>query len=113
MCECLSSKLDHCVLMRIKSGEECWHTAYDCMLEEEVLFCIIPRILPADNPQAAETCSHIGLKGNYFCRRCKAGGSREYKESEEGYHQLFSVCIFFSQMSDYSHTLQSLEYCVQ
>ncbi|KAI0069604.1 hypothetical protein K474DRAFT_1750865, partial [Panus rudis PR-1116 ss-1] len=71
-------------------GENNWHETYDCELNEEVMFRIIPRLLPADNPQQSETCSHIGLKGNFFCRRCGVGGKNEVKESNEGYHALFS-----------------------
>ena len=65
--------------------------AYDCALQQDIIFRVMPHIKPADNPQQAETCSHIGLKGNYFCRRCKVGGTAEKKESEEGYHSLFTV----------------------
>ncbi|KAJ8503094.1 hypothetical protein ONZ45_g11160 [Pleurotus djamor] len=66
-----------------------WHPAYDCELEQDILFQIIPHILPADNPQQAELSSHIGLKGNYFCRRDSVGGSSQEKESTEGYNTLF------------------------
>ncbi|EPQ51029.1 hypothetical protein GLOTRDRAFT_108312 [Gloeophyllum trabeum ATCC 11539] len=63
----------------------------DALLEkiEEIIFRILPYIYPADNPQQSETCSHIGMHGNLFCRRCKVGGSAEEKESSEGYQALF------------------------
>ena len=44
----------------------------------------------------AETCSHVGLKCNYFCRTCDVGGSIKFKQSDEGYESLFHVCYFFS-----------------
>ncbi|EPQ52923.1 hypothetical protein GLOTRDRAFT_46299 [Gloeophyllum trabeum ATCC 11539] len=58
-----------------------WYTAYDCVLGEEIIFRILPHIFPADNPQQSETCSHIGMHGNLFCRRCKVGGGADDKES--------------------------------
>ncbi|KAH8100336.1 hypothetical protein BXZ70DRAFT_973011 [Cristinia sonorae] len=70
-------------------GKSKWHKTYDCTLNTVVRFRILPRIEPADNPQQSETCSHIGLKGNFFCRRCMVGGTNEQKESDEGYHALF------------------------
>ncbi|KAI0037418.1 hypothetical protein FA95DRAFT_1507003, partial [Auriscalpium vulgare] len=50
------------------------------------------------NPQASELCSHIGMHGNKYCRRCDIGGTREHKESNEGYTSLFEVCIFIMLM---------------
>ncbi|KAH9947059.1 hypothetical protein B0H21DRAFT_856845 [Amylocystis lapponica] len=72
------------------TGEDRWHSAYDCHLEQEILFRIIVHVLPADNPQQSEHCSHIGSKGNFSCRRCKAGGTSEVRESNEGYKAMFS-----------------------
>lgn len=82
------SKLDTDSTLR---GKDWWHEVYDCEYEEEVLFQIIPRVLPADNPQVSETCSHIDLKGNFFCRCCMVDGTNEYKESNLGYSALFQV----------------------
>lgn len=76
-------------------GPDHWHTAFDCSLMDEIVFWIIPHVLPADNPQQSETCSHIGLKGNLFCRHCKAGGPDEQRESDAGYEALFLVCFSF------------------
>ncbi|KAJ7266270.1 hypothetical protein C8J57DRAFT_1069087 [Mycena rebaudengoi] len=52
--------------------------------------CVILRVpsLPADNPQQLEEASHMGGNANCGCRRCKAGGSSEVTESNEGYHAM-------------------------
>ncbi|KAJ7839405.1 hypothetical protein B0H13DRAFT_2239608 [Mycena leptocephala] len=70
-----------------------WHEAYDCELEQEILFEIIPHLLPADNPQQSETASHIGMGGNLGCRRDLNGGTKEQQESDEGY-RAFIVYVF-------------------
>ena len=44
-----------------------------------------------DNPMLCECSSHVGLQGNYFCPRCKAGGTKEYKSSDAGFESLFQV----------------------
>ena len=72
-------------------GPDEWHEAYDCLLQEEILFRLIIRAKPADNPQQSELCSHIGLHGNKFCRRCHAGGTASMVESHAGYEELFTV----------------------
>ncbi|EIW54556.1 uncharacterized protein TRAVEDRAFT_60724 [Trametes versicolor FP-101664 SS1] len=72
------------------TGPEKWFTAYDCILKQEVLFRIIPHILPADNPQQAEHCSHMTGKGSRPCRRCEVGGSAAECEEDEGYEEFFS-----------------------
>ncbi|THV03123.1 hypothetical protein K435DRAFT_852192 [Dendrothele bispora CBS 962.96] len=55
--------------------DQVWHDAYDCELQEKILFQVIPHFLPANNPQQSETCSHIGVNGNLRCRRDLLGGS--------------------------------------
>ncbi|KAJ7306731.1 hypothetical protein DFH08DRAFT_824682 [Mycena albidolilacea] len=67
-----------------------WHEAYDCELEQEILFEIIPHVLPADNPQQSETASHIGMGGNLGCRRDLTGGPKEQQESDHGYRALYA-----------------------
>ncbi|KAJ7436399.1 hypothetical protein FB451DRAFT_1344639 [Mycena latifolia] len=67
-----------------------WHEAYDCSLEQEILFEIIQHVLPADNPQQSETSSHIGMVGNLGCRRDLTGGTKEEQETDAGYHSLYS-----------------------
>ncbi|KAJ7635967.1 hypothetical protein DFH06DRAFT_1272024 [Mycena polygramma] len=62
-----------------------WHEAYDCELEQDILFEIIPHVLPADNPQQSETSSHIGMAGSLGCRCDFMGGTKEYCETDEGY----------------------------
>ncbi|KAH9831856.1 uncharacterized protein C8Q71DRAFT_798855 [Rhodofomes roseus] len=50
-------------------------------------------LLPGDNPMQAELCSHIGLGGNFFCRCCHAGGTKEFRESDEGFKTLMEPGI--------------------
>lgn len=39
----------------------------------------------------AEMASSAGLNANHFCRTCKVGGTREFKQSDEGFETLFKV----------------------
>ncbi|CDO75374.1 hypothetical protein BN946_scf184767.g9 [Trametes cinnabarina] len=72
------------------SGDNLWHTAYDCSAEEDIMLRIIPEVLPADNPQQSASCSHVGLHGNHPCRRCEFGGTELERETDEGYESHFS-----------------------
>lgn len=65
--------------------------AYDCKLGRDILFRVFPHCLPSDNPQGAESASVIGPGGRRNCVRGKAGGDKEERESDEGYHALFGV----------------------
>lgn len=49
----------------------------------------------SDNPMASEIIDHIGQKGNHFCHRCDIGicdigGTLETRQSDKGFHNLFS-----------------------
>ncbi|KAF9468999.1 hypothetical protein BDZ94DRAFT_1357550 [Collybia nuda] len=66
-----------------------WHHAYDCLLEEDILFGIRPHVLPADNPQQAESTSNAGVNSNLWCRYDKSGGTSEERETDAGYQALF------------------------
>lgn len=46
----------------------------------------------SDNPMQSESACHVGANGNHNCRKCDSGGTTTEKESDAGYHQLFSVC---------------------
>jgi hypothetical protein len=45
----------------------------------------------SDNPMQSESTCHVGPCGNLNCRKCKNGGTMTEKESDTGYHKLFSV----------------------
>jgi hypothetical protein len=68
-----------------------WHTAYDCLLHQEIIYRILTHVLPADNPQQSETCSHMGVNANLNSRVDYIGGTIQEKESDAGYHALFEV----------------------
>ncbi|EDQ99232.1 uncharacterized protein LACBIDRAFT_316826 [Laccaria bicolor S238N-H82] len=67
-----------------------WKEAYDCKLEQDILFQIYPHAGPADNPQQAESCSCGGLGSSHNCRYDENGGTKAFKETNEGYHAMFS-----------------------
>ncbi|ESK89680.1 hypothetical protein Moror_8586 [Moniliophthora roreri MCA 2997] len=77
----------------IYSDNGVWHEAHDCKAEEEILFQLIPHVLPADNPQQSENTSHVGGQGNMKCCRDLRGGTDAEKESDTGYHGMFSPGI--------------------
>ncbi|KAF9522532.1 hypothetical protein CPB83DRAFT_917285 [Crepidotus variabilis] len=59
--------------------------AYDCEANEEVLLLPYGLFFAGDNPMQAELCSCTGLTANYLCRTCSAGGTKEYKQTDEGF----------------------------
>ena len=64
---------------------------WDSLRKRHILIRPWLLFLPGDNPMQAELCSHIGLNANHFCRCCMVGGSKAYKESDEGYRVLMKV----------------------
>ncbi|KIJ24241.1 hypothetical protein M422DRAFT_85327, partial [Sphaerobolus stellatus SS14] len=79
--------------------------AWDCETSQEVMIILAIHHLPADNPMQSLLASHIGLKGNCFCRKCYAGGSQEFKQSNEGYDSLFKMGIKDSLADKYQKDL--------
>jgi len=70
--------------------------AYDALDPNDlriVLFRIEPLSGPADNPMQSLQCAHIGMRGNFFCRKCKVGGTGEEKVSDDGFKALTKVRI--------------------
>ncbi|KAJ7165402.1 hypothetical protein C8R46DRAFT_901106 [Mycena filopes] len=76
-------------------AEDCnatdWAPAYDCSLRREILFQVRAHLLPADNPQQAESTSTSGANATWWCREDKSGGSDAHRETDGGYHALFGV----------------------
>ncbi|KAJ7269023.1 hypothetical protein C8J57DRAFT_1435715 [Mycena rebaudengoi] len=68
-----------------------YHEAYDCQLEQDILFRIFAHVLPADNPQQAESASNAGVHSNHWCRYDMAGGTAAERETDEGYLALFKI----------------------
>jgi hypothetical protein len=65
--------------------------AWDCKSDEEILLDPYGLLFGGDNPMQAEEASHGGLTCNCLCRTCKCGGTKVYKQSDEGYATLFKV----------------------
>ncbi|EJF57509.1 hypothetical protein DICSQDRAFT_69263, partial [Dichomitus squalens LYAD-421 SS1] len=64
---------------------------WDVRRRRHILVRLWLLFLPGDNPMQAELCSHIGLKGNHFCRCCHVGGDQKYKQSDEGFASLLKL----------------------
>lgn len=64
---------------------------WDCERGRYILIRPWLLLLPGDNPMQAEECSHIGMKGNHYCRCCHVGGTTKFKESDDGYPTLAQV----------------------
>ncbi|KAF7982629.1 hypothetical protein HWV62_27053 [Athelia sp. TMB] len=65
--------------------------AWDCESGQEVLLRPYALFFPGDNPMQAEMASSSGLSSNHFCRTCKVGGTREFKQSNDGFETLFKA----------------------
>ncbi|KAG5649806.1 hypothetical protein H0H81_001936 [Sphagnurus paluster] len=60
------------------------------------------------NPQQSETSSHIGVNGNYNCRRDLTGGTEAEKETDEVYQKLYKT----GQPRTAEATIQSIKWQV-
>ncbi|KAJ6599606.1 hypothetical protein B0H10DRAFT_1765606, partial [Mycena sp. CBHHK59/15] len=70
-----------------------YHNVYDCKLEQDIMYRVFAHVLPADNPQQAESASNAGVHSNLWCRYDMAGGTAAYRETDEGYRALFKPGI--------------------
>ncbi|GJE86660.1 hypothetical protein PsYK624_027410 [Phanerochaete sordida] len=79
--------------MAFKKVVESTHTApvtvRDGVTGENIRFRIYVNGQPSDNPMQSEVSAHIGGRGNCYCRKCDAGGTKAHKQSDEGYDSLF------------------------
>ncbi|KAJ7033584.1 hypothetical protein C8F04DRAFT_1395981 [Mycena alexandri] len=66
-------------------------SVYDENDQEEAAFRLFVNTGPSDNPMGSEMTGHIGAKGNYFCRKCKVGGTGEHKRTDDGFHCMFEA----------------------
>ncbi|KAJ6536221.1 hypothetical protein B0H19DRAFT_1213746 [Mycena capillaripes] len=62
-----------------------YHEAYNCQLQQEILFRLFAHVLPADNPHQAESASNAGVHSNQWCRYDDGGGASTHRETNEGY----------------------------
>lgn len=53
----------------------------------------------------AELANSAGLSSNHFCRTCKVGGTREFKQSDDGFSSLFKVPSIFLLFAKHANTL--------
>ncbi|KAJ6605732.1 hypothetical protein B0H10DRAFT_2195453 [Mycena sp. CBHHK59/15] len=60
---------------------------------QDILFRVFAHVLPADNPQQAESASNAGVHSNLWCRYDMAGGTAAYRETDEGYRALFKDAV--------------------
>ncbi|KAJ7503663.1 hypothetical protein B0H11DRAFT_2222291 [Mycena galericulata] len=79
--------------MAFKSVVESTHTnpikVRDAETEETTRLSLYGNAATSDNPMQSEMSSHIGAKGNCFCRKCNAGGTDKEKETDACFHSLF------------------------
>ncbi|KAJ6583645.1 hypothetical protein B0H10DRAFT_2198263 [Mycena sp. CBHHK59/15] len=82
--------------------------AWDCEAKEEVLLRSYGLLFAGDNPMQAELCSCAGLSSNFFCRTCKAGGTREWKQSNEGFAEVLKPGIVRASADTAEETFQQI-----
>ncbi|KAJ7302555.1 hypothetical protein DFH08DRAFT_926143 [Mycena albidolilacea] len=85
-----ASSLEQFDALSMDCKGDSWTSAYDCELKQEILFQIRAHLLPADNPQQAESASTAGSSSTFWCRVDDNGGSASHRETDTGYHALFS-----------------------
>ncbi|KAI9064035.1 hypothetical protein FKP32DRAFT_1714529 [Trametes sanguinea] len=80
--------------LAFKTVVESTHTepvkVFDPTACRQTRFRIFVNAEPSDNPMQSEISSHIGGKGNRLCRKCDVGGTTLEKETNEGFHALFT-----------------------
>lgn len=79
------------ILILYSSSRDNGIDTYDAQLQMEILLGLSIILASSDNPMICEVCSHIGLQANKFCPRCHAGGKKEHKTSNDGFHALYRV----------------------
>ncbi|KAG9098244.1 hypothetical protein FRC06_006616 [Ceratobasidium sp. 370] len=78
---------------------------FDALTKREVLVRPYALMWPGDNPMQAEACSCGSLKSNFMCRTCHAGGTQEFKRSDEGYQSLIQEGV----IRDPRQTLETVQ----
>ncbi|KAI0685823.1 hypothetical protein BC835DRAFT_1289282, partial [Cytidiella melzeri] len=63
---------------------------------ENIRFHLFLNAEPMDNPMQSEASGHIGGSSNCSCRKCKVGGSRREKMTNDSYDSLFHIRQFCS-----------------
>ncbi|TFK17304.1 hypothetical protein FA15DRAFT_661542 [Coprinopsis marcescibilis] len=99
------------------SKKDVWHEAYNCHHEEEIIFQIIPHVLPADNPQQSEHASHVGGNGLNNCRCDTWGGimmkRRQMKGWSKNQEVVFATRLQAADLSGLTTPPPSANYLVQ
>ncbi|THG93047.1 hypothetical protein EW026_g8075 [Hermanssonia centrifuga] len=68
--------------------------AWDCVLDEDVVYIPWALACLGDNPMQSELSSHIGLQGKWFCRVCHAHGKDNSLTGEEGERDCLTSFLF-------------------
>ncbi|KAF6744824.1 hypothetical protein DFP72DRAFT_1176592 [Ephemerocybe angulata] len=62
---------------------------YDPLTNQHMRFKLQCFCEPGDNPAQSEASGHIGSSGNFPCRKCTVGGTKEGKTTNEGFEAFF------------------------